>query len=196
MIQPLRTVHRRVFITLALMLPTIVLVGLGARRPRPRPVAQVAAVPASAYLVRESGKLWHKHSIRSAFYSDANNPKDMYVVLRPTQELHEPDLLLYWAGAEPQGKQKQTAKTVSKCHRGMSAEAIGGRRLQNIARIAVANREQIAVRVDTPFRHAGASRRVKNDGRFILCCGNTLHWGGCLSRALVKRTYIQARHRG
>ena len=102
MIQPLRTVHRRAFVALALVLPAVVLVGLGARRPRPRPTAQVAAVPASAYVVRESGKLWHKHSIRSAFYSDTNNPQDMYVVLQPAQELNEPDLLLYWADTEPE----------------------------------------------------------------------------------------------
>ena len=41
MIQPLRAVHRRTFVALALLLPTILLMGLGARRPRLGPGANV-----------------------------------------------------------------------------------------------------------------------------------------------------------
>ena len=44
MIQPLRAVHRRAFVALALVLPTILLIGLGARRPRLGPGANATDV--------------------------------------------------------------------------------------------------------------------------------------------------------
>jgi len=103
MIQPLRAVHRRAFVALAIVLPTILVVGLGSRRPRPGPSAHAAEVPATAYLVRESSGLWQKHAIRSKFYRKSDRPQDIYVVLQPAQELSEPDLLLYLAANAPQG---------------------------------------------------------------------------------------------
>ena len=102
MIQPLRVIHRRAFVTLALMLPAILLLGLGARRPRLGPIAQATGVPATAYVVRESGKLWQKHSIHSKFYSWPDGSQDIYLVLQPAQSLNEPDLLLYWDTNAPQ----------------------------------------------------------------------------------------------
>ena len=101
MIQPLRVVHRRAFVTLALMLPAILLIGLGARRPRLGPNAQATGVPATAYVVRESSKLWQKHSIHSKFYSRSDGSQDIYLVLQPAQSLNEPDLLLYWDTTHP-----------------------------------------------------------------------------------------------
>ncbi len=93
MIQPLRAVHRRAFVALALVLPAILLIGLGARRPRLGPSAHVTDVPDTGNMVRESSTLWQKHSI----------PLDTYVVLLPAEELNEPDLLLYWATNAPLG---------------------------------------------------------------------------------------------
>jgi hypothetical protein len=101
MIQPLRIVHRRAFIALALVLPAILLLGLGARRPRLGPIAQPTS--AAAQVVRESSKLWQKHAIQSKFYRMSDRPQDIYLVLQPAQELNEPDLLLYWATNAPQG---------------------------------------------------------------------------------------------
>jgi len=60
-------------------------------------------LPASAYLVRESTGLWKQHSIATKFYGRSDSPRDIYVVLRPTQALNEPDLLLYWSINAPQG---------------------------------------------------------------------------------------------
>jgi len=103
MIQPLRVVHRRAFVALALVLPAILLIGLGARRPHLGPRAHAADAPATGNMVRESSTLWQKHSIQSRFYRKPERPLDTYVVLLPAQELNEPDLLLYWATSSPQG---------------------------------------------------------------------------------------------
>ena len=103
MIQPLRAVHRRAWVALALVLPAIVLIGLGARHPRLTLNAHAAGVPITAHVVRESSNLWQKHAIQSKFYGTSDRPQDIYVVLQPAEELNEPDLLLYWASDAPQG---------------------------------------------------------------------------------------------
>ena len=102
MIQPLRVVHRRAFVALALVLPAILLIGLGAR-PRLRPSIHATDVPDTGNMVRESSTLWQKHSIQSRFYRKPDHPLDTYVALLPSEELNEPDLLLYWATDAPQG---------------------------------------------------------------------------------------------
>ena len=103
MIQPLRVVHRRAFVALALVLPTILLIGLGARRPGFAPRAHPTGAPDTVSVVRESSNLWQKHAIQSKFYSRSDRPQDIYLVLQPAQELNEPDLLLYWVTNPPQG---------------------------------------------------------------------------------------------
>jgi hypothetical protein len=103
MIQPLRAVHRRTFVALALLLPAILLIGLGSRRARSGPRAQATKVADAGSLVRESGTLWQKHSIESRFYRKLDRPQDIYLVLQPAQELNEPDLLLYWTTNAPPG---------------------------------------------------------------------------------------------
>jgi hypothetical protein len=103
MIQPLRVVHRRAFVALALVLPAILLIGLGARRPRPGPSAHTTDVQGTGNMLRESSTLWQKHSIQTRFYSEPDRPLDTYVVLSSAEELNEPDLLLYWATNAPQG---------------------------------------------------------------------------------------------
>ena len=64
MIQPLRVVHRRAFVALALVLPAILLIGLGARRPRLGPSAHATDVPDTGNMVRESS-----NSVAEAFDS-------------------------------------------------------------------------------------------------------------------------------
>ena len=103
MIQPLRVVHRRAFVALALVLPTILLIGLGARHPHLGLRAHATEVPDTGNVVREASNLWQKHSMQSRFYSKPDRPLDTYVVLSPAQELNEPDLLLYWAANSLQG---------------------------------------------------------------------------------------------
>jgi hypothetical protein len=60
-------------------------------------------LPLTAHLLRESNGIWAQHSIATKFYGRSDRPKDIYVVLRPTQALNEPDLLLYWSTNAPQG---------------------------------------------------------------------------------------------
>ena len=103
MIQPLRTVHRRAFVALAVVLPAILLLGLGARRPRLNPGTHATDAADTGNTVRESSTLWQKHAIQSKFYSKLDRPQDIYLVLQPAQELNEPDLLLYWVTNAPQG---------------------------------------------------------------------------------------------
>lgn len=103
MIQPLRTVHRRAFVALALILPAILLAGTEARHPGTSVMGSAPELQATAYLVRESNGLWTQHSINTKFYGSSRSPKGIYVVLRPMQALNEPDLLLYWSTNTPQG---------------------------------------------------------------------------------------------
>jgi hypothetical protein len=103
MIQPLRAVHRRTSVALALVLPMILLIGLGARRPRLGPSTHSIEVPDTWNMVRESSTMWQKHPIRSKFYSKSDRPQDIYLVLQTAQTLNEPDLLLYWVINTPEG---------------------------------------------------------------------------------------------
>jgi hypothetical protein len=103
MIQPLRTVHRRAFLALALVLPAILLAGIEARHPGTSVTRRALELPATAYLVRESNGLWAQHSIATSFYGRSDAAKEIYVVLRPMQALNETDLLLYWSTNAPQG---------------------------------------------------------------------------------------------
>ena len=103
MIQPLRAVHHRAFVALALVLPAILLIGLGARRPRLGPSAHASDVPDTGNIVRKSSTLWQKHPIQSTFYSKSDRPQDIYLVLQTAQALNEPDLLLYWVTNTPEG---------------------------------------------------------------------------------------------
>jgi hypothetical protein len=103
MIQPLRTVHRCVFVTLALVLPAILVAGLSARHRVSPAVALAKQIPASAQVLRNSSSLWRTHVIQTEFYADASSPENLYVILQPAAELGEPDMLLYWAASQPSG---------------------------------------------------------------------------------------------
>jgi len=102
-IQPLRTLHHRIFAALALLLPAVLLAGIAAQPHRTRLSAHAPELPATAYLVRESNGLWVQHSIDSKFYGRSDRPQDIYLVLQPGQDLNEPDLLLYWVTNAPEG---------------------------------------------------------------------------------------------
>ena len=103
MIQPLRVGHRRTFVGLAVVLPAILLIGLGARNSRPAEGVRIADVPAASNVVRESSNLWQNHAIHSTFYSRADRPQEVEVALQSADALNSPDLLLYWADKAPQG---------------------------------------------------------------------------------------------
>jgi len=98
MIQPLRTMHRRTFVGLAIVLPVILAVGLGARRPSAARDSKSGVTFAS--LPKTSSGLWTKHTIQTQVYAEKS---DLYIILRPGQDLNEPDLLLYLSVIGTQG---------------------------------------------------------------------------------------------
>ena len=103
MISPLRSLHRRTFVTFAIALPAILLIGIGARR-RPGSSLGASSLPATWYVVKQSSGLWTEaHEILSTFYSTPSRPQDIHLVLVPSHEFNEPDLLLYWANDPPSG---------------------------------------------------------------------------------------------
>jgi hypothetical protein len=104
MIQSLRTAHRRVFVALAFILPTLLVAGLGARRQQSRAAdRRVSQMPTSFQLVKRSGNLWQKHSLQVEFYRDSSRTGKTDVVLNPAEDWNEPDLLLYWSPESPEG---------------------------------------------------------------------------------------------
>ena len=102
MIQPLRTVHRHVFVALAFALPMVIVAGIVARRPRPPSGGPAVQLPGSARLVN-SGTVWPKPGMLTEFYRDSRRSGEIDVVLIPAEELNEPDLLLYWSVDPPAG---------------------------------------------------------------------------------------------
>jgi hypothetical protein len=114
MIQPLRTVHRRAFIALAVVLPTVMLAGLAARHPMLRAEAHAAQVSPSRVLLRSEKSLWQKHAIQTKFYRDSQNRERIDVVLDPKTQLNEPDLLLYWTENEAGDSLPEDARFLGK----------------------------------------------------------------------------------
>ncbi len=96
MIQPLRTVHRRAFVALALILPAVLLIGLMARRP-PLQADSKRHNLEGWQSIQESDHLWAKHSIRSLFVRNTSDPIAVHVVLQPIGDFSVPDLLVYWS---------------------------------------------------------------------------------------------------
>jgi len=103
MIQPLRTAHRRVFVGLALVLPALLVVGLGARPPVMRPLMSARTATTLENPIHASPVMWQRHGIESAFYRSGTGSGQVSVVLTPKDEMAEPDLLVYWASGEAQG---------------------------------------------------------------------------------------------
>ncbi|HZS95177.1 MAG TPA: hypothetical protein VFA40_00250 [Terriglobales bacterium] len=103
MIESLRVAHRRAFVMLALVLPAILLIGLGSRRSRTDAGARTADIPATANAVRESGNLWQSHTIHTTLCRRSDRSQEINVVLQSAEGLNEPDLLLYWAANAPEG---------------------------------------------------------------------------------------------
>ena len=98
MIQPLRSVHRKAFILLAIALPAVFWAGLREREVPLRQSSAMFAMPSYMYLLRQSDRLWDKHTIQSRFYGDSANADAIKVLFLPPQEMNDPDLLLYWTG--------------------------------------------------------------------------------------------------
>ena len=104
MIQPVRTAHRRVFIVLAVLLPAIIAGGLTARRHNAMPASTSPSVLQNVAGIDSASATWEKNSCLTKFYWDEVHEIKVRIFLNPARELHDPDLLLYWAtnaGAGP-----------------------------------------------------------------------------------------------
>ena len=71
------------------------------RRSGPGSKVEASGLPANWHVVKQSSSLWQKHSILSTFYSTADLPHEIHVVLVPSLDFNEPDLLLYWTNDAP-----------------------------------------------------------------------------------------------
>ena len=98
MIQPLRAVHRKAFAVIAFALPAVLWAGLRAREAPLILSPATVAMPSNMYLLRQSDRLWGKHIIQSKFYGDSANAEYVEVMFSLSQEVSDPDLLLYWTG--------------------------------------------------------------------------------------------------
>jgi len=103
MIQPLRAAHRRAFAGLSVVLPTILLIGLGSRTSQRGADVLIPDVPAPKNVVRESSNLWQNHPIHTTLYRMSDRSQEIDVVLQSAEGLNAPDLLLYWAANAPEG---------------------------------------------------------------------------------------------
>jgi len=96
MIQSLRSAHRRAWLTLAFILPTVLVVGLTVRRPLLH--ADSKSHKSKTWQpIRQSDQLWKKHAIHSVFLRDTSDPTTVQVVLEPLDDFPAPDLLVYWS---------------------------------------------------------------------------------------------------
>jgi hypothetical protein len=81
---------------LAIVLPTVLVVGLMARRPLPRTSSKADSAEVQQ-AIRQSDRLWKKHVIHSVFLRDRSDPAMVQLALDPPDDLFAPDLLLYWS---------------------------------------------------------------------------------------------------
>jgi len=96
--------------TLALVLPTVLIVGLLARRPLPRTTSKTDNAEVQQPLP-QSDRLWTKHAIHSVFLKDTSDPTAVQVVLESLDDLSAPDLLVYWS-AELSGANQLPSQAV------------------------------------------------------------------------------------
>jgi hypothetical protein len=97
MIQPLRTIHRRMFIVLAAVLPVILGAGLKVRHHAPLAKADTSTSKQVSNRLNQATAAWAKKTFDAKIYSEPVKPRAVQIILRPLRGLDdEPDLLLYW----------------------------------------------------------------------------------------------------
>jgi hypothetical protein len=99
MIQPLRTVHRRAFVALSLLLPIVLVMALVARS-QPARINWISPAVSNPATVPQGTKIvWKHHSIPTTLVQTADQHKTAFV-FGSLRDLLEPDVLLYWTAAE------------------------------------------------------------------------------------------------
>lgn len=97
MIQPLRIAHGRIFLVLAAMLPTLIAVGLSARRDRIANWKVTIPSPSLAASTNSAAVVWQNDILTTQVYLQSAQANFVTLRLKPSRELSDPDLLLYWA---------------------------------------------------------------------------------------------------
>jgi len=92
---------------LALVLPTVLVVGLMARRPLLRADSKTHNSGARQP-IWPSDHLWKNHVIHSVFLRNTSDPTSVQVVLEPLDDLSAPDPLIYWSRELSGGDQLPT----------------------------------------------------------------------------------------
>jgi len=97
MIQPLRTAHRSIFLALAALLPTLIAAGVSSRRAR---IANgMPPMPSLSAVLADSGSIfWNNTRMAAQVYPDSANPDSARLLVNPSGEVRDPDLLIYGAG--------------------------------------------------------------------------------------------------
>jgi len=120
MIQPLRTVHRHVFIALAALLPIIVAAALIGRHQFPAPRPATFSIPQDAIRLKQASATWNKSSFDTEFYSEPKNPTEVLAALKTRRNLDSPDLLLYWSEADANSPNVNAARLLGRFVAGKS----------------------------------------------------------------------------
>jgi hypothetical protein len=117
MIQPLRTVHRRVFIVLAGILPTIILAGLHAR-PARAPLPRHPGSSRASYTNATPLK-WENNTVVATFDSQSTGSQEVRFSLLPADSAG-PDLLLYWTACSDMNFELSHARLIGPVINGAS----------------------------------------------------------------------------
>ena len=104
MIRPLRQIHRRLMITLGVILPAAFVAGMAARQPAPVMDALPArlALPQNfPAMVWERGDFFAQAPVRVRLLREHPNAGDCALELAPARDFARPDVLVYWAPGNP-----------------------------------------------------------------------------------------------
>jgi hypothetical protein len=96
-IQPYRTLHRRVFLVLTVLLPAVLVGGLHFRH---RPLRATAPEDKQFAVVSETTGHWQKEKVRIRLLRTSGEPAT-WVQLSPAHPLPVPDVLVYWSSQLP-----------------------------------------------------------------------------------------------
>ena len=97
MIQPLRIAHGRIFLVLAPILTMLIVAGLSARRDRIASWRVTIPSPTPPASTNSASVVWQNGILTTQVYLQSAQANSVTLRLKPSRELSDPDLLLYWA---------------------------------------------------------------------------------------------------
>lgn len=109
MIQPLRTVHRRMFIVLAGVLPLILGAGLKMRHPVRSAEPDRLTANQGFKRLNQVTVIWANNTFDTKLDPAPLDRWYVHITLKPLRDLNEPDLLLYWTSSVASDSRDLTA---------------------------------------------------------------------------------------